>query len=265
MELSGNLHKMPVKLLDGKAHYTLELNDEKGDLNGALGEKINLHFTGQINCVNCGRKIKKTFGQGFCFPCFRDAPQASECIIHPERCRGHLGEGRDPEWEQKHHVQPHFVYLAVSSGLKVGITRETQIPTRWIDQGARAGIILAKTTNRYEAGVIEVALKEHFADKTSWQRMLKGDIKDVDLLEEKEKARKFIPDEMSDFFYDENDIISIEYPLLESPDKVKSVKFDKEPTISGTLTGIKGQYLILDNKFVTNIRNQSGYFVEVEV
>lgn len=267
MKAEGNLRKMKTQLRDGVAQYTLVLGDDEVNMNELIGSKIKLTFNNVINCVKCGRVTKKPFGQGYCFPCFRDAPENSECVIHPEKCRAHLGEGRDMEWERKHHLQPQLVYLTVTSGKKVGVTRETQIPTRWIDQGASRGILIAKTNNRYEAGVIESTLKKYMSDKTSWQRMLKGQAPgEIDLREEKKAAFEFFPEEMKEFYLkDENEVLEINYPLERHPEKVKSVKFDKSPQIEGTLTGIKGQYLMFDERTVTNIRNQSGYHVTLEV
>ena len=136
--------------------YSLHLSGDELNMNELLGQKLRIEFQGRINCVACGRATKKAFGQGFCYPCFANAPENAECIVRPELCEGHLGKGRDPEWELKYHVQPHFVYLAVSSGLKVGITRATQIPYRWIDQGASSAIILAEVPYRRLSGEIEV-------------------------------------------------------------------------------------------------------------
>lgn len=257
----GNLRKMKTHGVD-PVHYQLAL-EEIIELNDYIGKKISLKFKGVINCIACGRKTNKSFAQGFCYPCFRDAPEMSPCIIRPELCEGHLGKGRDPEWELAHHVQPHIVYLAISSGLKVGVTRDTQIPTRWIDQGANHAIILAKTDNRYQAGVIEVTMKEFASDKTSWQKMLKNDIPDeIELIEEKEKLRKHFPDELSQFYELEHEVISFVYPVEAYPEKVKSIGFDKMPEIEKVLKGIKGQYLIFEDDTVLNIRKHSGYLVE---
>ena len=243
--------------------YRLNLNGDELVMNEVLGKKVRFEFSGRINCVACGRLTKKAFGQGFCYPCFKNAPENAECIIRPELCEGHLGGGRDPEWEYKHHVQPHIVYLALSSGLKVGITRTTQIPTRWIDQGAAQAIILAKVPYRQLSGEIEVALKEHYNDKTNWQRMLKGQVSETDLSEAKKKASALLPEEHQQYISEEDDIWNLHFPLLDTPLKVKSLRLEKIPAIEGVLTGIKGQYLILDNQNVLNIRNHAGYYVRV--
>lgn len=262
MEYAGNLFKMPAEF-GSPIRYTLTLGSDEIAMNDLLGQKMNIRFDGQINCIACGRLTKKAFGQGFCYPCFANAPENAECIVRPELCEGHLGRGRDPEWELKYHVQPHYVYLALSSGLKVGITRGTQIPTRWIDQGASAAIILAEVPYRRLSGEIEVALKAHYNDKTNWQRMLKNEVLDDDLLVKKAEAKAYLPDELKRYVTDDEQIWSLEFPSLDTPKKVKSVRLEKQPELEGVLTGIKGQYLILDNLNVINIRNHAGYHVSL--
>ena len=187
---------------------------------------------------------------------------SSECIIKPELCRAHLGEGRDIHWEREHHLQEHYVYLAVSSGLKIGITRDTQIPTRWIDQGASYAIPIAKTPNRYLCGMIEVSLKEYISDRTAWQRMLKNEIAHEDLIEKRDKIIKLVPEKYKKYILTQENILNIKYPVNEYPSKVKSLSFDKTPIIEGRLVGIKGQYLIFENGQVLNIRKHQAYVIE---
>lgn len=258
----GNLRKMKTTL-DDPIQYHLSLSEELC-MNDFVGKEITLTWSGRINCTNCGKVTKKSFGQGFCYPCFISSPNAAECILRPELCRAHVGEGRDPEWEEKHHNQPHVVYLAASSAVKVGVTRAEQVPTRWIDQGATAAIRLAEVPNRYEAGRIEVSLKEFFTDKTSWQRMLKNEIDEsIDLEEEKWSLEDQLPQDIISYFSENDEIIELNYPVIEFPEKVKSVGFDKVPTIQGKLMGIKGQYLIFEGGLVLNIRKHTGYYVEI--
>lgn len=259
---AGNLRKMNTELTD-TVQYSLGLSQEVL-MNDFLGKPLRLSWTGVINCQKCGKVTKNSFGEGFCYKCFTTAPEAAECILRPELCRAHLGEGRDPEWEQRNHNQPHVVYLALSSAVKVGITRATQIPTRWIDQGASSAIRLAETANRFEAGQIEVALKSLFTDKTNWQKMLRNEVDDsIDLVETKWELEEQLPREMVDMFSENDEIIEISYPVLEYPGKVKSLTLDKNPVIQGTLTGIKGQYLLFESGEVLNVRKHTGYFVEL--
>jgi len=262
------LQKMKV-LLDYPVSYTLEshsVSDEKEiiPMNNLIGKTIRMHFDGKMQCTSCGKE-KKIFAQGFCYSCFTDAPESSPCIIKPELCEGHLNKGRDIEWEQRNHVQPHIVYLAVASGLKVGVTRATQLPTRWIDQGATYCIKVAETPYRQLAGEIEVALKNVFTDKTNWRKMLKNEIGDYDLEEEKWQIEELLPAELAAYMTEDDDITEIHYPVLDFPDKVKSIGFDKKPLIEGQLLGIKGQYLLLDGDRVLNIRKHTGYHVGIDV
>lgn len=257
------LSKMKAALED-QVQYTLKGEAENIDMNQLLGQKIKMTYMQKQQCASCGKE-KKLFAQGFCYDCFMNAPEAAPCIINPELCEGHLGKGRDVEWEKAHHVQPHVVYLAVASALKVGVTRETQVPTRWIDQGASFAIKLAEVPYRKLAGDIEVALKGTFTDKTNWRAMLKNEIGDFDLEEEKWQCEELLPNDLSDYMSEDDDIIEINYPVLEFPKKVKSIGFDKQLIIEGQLLGIKGQYLLLDDNRVINIRKHTGYYVDFEV
>jgi len=252
--------------MDTPIQYQLSNEENTLHLNKGIGKQVVLNYLQQINCKRCGRKTKTSFAQGFCYPCFKNAPESSPCIIHPEKCEGHLGKGRNVEWEQEHHVQQHVVYLAISSGLKVGVTRQTQVPTRWIDQGAYKAIHFAKTPNRYLAGCIEVALKDYVSDKTQWQKMLKNDIpKDIDLLAEKTRLKEVLSAELQEYLSTNNQITEIVYPISNYPEKVKSINLGKTPSINATLVGIKGQYLIFEGGQVLNIRSHTGYLVEIEM
>ena len=243
--------------------YELKTQTQSINMTALIGKSITLSYLHKITCISCGRAIKKSFFQGFCFPCFQSSPDASECILRPELCKAHLHQGRNPEWEDENHNQEHAVYLAVSSHVKVGITRWTQIPTRWIDQGASQAIVIAKTANRYTAGIIEVFLKTYFSDRTSWQKMLKNEPSDVDLIEESNKAKQYLEENYKEYIYN-SDVLSLVFPILENPVKVKSISFDKAPIINGVLTGIKGQYLILDSETVFNVRNHTGYHATLQ-
>lgn len=259
----GDVRKMHTDLQD-TVQYNLKWKDQDLLMNSLLDQEIFIKFDGLIHCVSCDKEIKKPFAQGFCYDCFVSQPEASECIINPELCRAHLGEGRDVEWEQRNHAQPHFVYLAVSSAVKVGITRSTQVPTRWIDQGASYAIKLAETPYRQLCGVIEVALKSVFTDKTNWRKMLTNDVlEDVDLLEEKWQLEDVLPADLLEYMSEDDEITHINYPVLRWPEKVNSMNLLKKPLINGTLAGIKGQYLIFDDNRVINLRNHSGFNVQI--
>ena len=250
--------------LKAPIHYHLPIGNELIDVNSLINKRIRLTYENDIFCINCGAKTYKSFNQGMCYPCFQSSPLASECIIHPERCQAHLGIGRDMEWETKYHLTPQIVYLALTANAKVGITRKPQIPTRWIDQGAVQTVVLAEAPNRYLAGVIEVSLKAFIADKTHWQKMLKNQINpDVNLLELKKEMTQNLSPELRKYVVD-SELQDLSYPVLEYPEKVKSLSFDKLPVIEGILTGIKGQYLMFDYLNVLNVRKHQGYVVSLE-
>ena len=256
---------MDVRLGEKEVEYSIRIGDQVAP-NDWVGKQLKIVYNGRINCRKCGNQTKNSFGEGFCYPCFRSAPEAAECIIRPELCRAHLGEGRDIEWEQAHHNQPHVVYLAATDIVKVGVTRATHVPSRWIDQGASSAIKLAETPNRYEAGLLEVALKNEFTDKTNWRKMLKNEIDEsIDLEEEKWMLHDRLPADLTTYFSEDDEIVDINYPVIQFPEKVKSLSLDKLPVIEGKLLGIKGQYLLFDGDRVMNVRKHTGYYVQIEV
>ena len=272
MLVRGNLQKMYTTLASPVV-YQLPVGDQRVTLNDAIGSPISLRFVKQINCIHCGRKTNKSFSQGFCYPCFSSLAQCDMCIVKPETCHFHLGTCREPEWAAQHCMQDHYVYLANSSGIKVGITRGTQIPTRWIDQGASSALPIFRARERLVSGKLEMILKQHVADKTDWRRMLKGEPEEVDLAERRDRLVDTSRIELnalekalgSDAFtyLDKEDPVVVEYPVQAYPHKVTAHNLDKTELVTGVLQGIKGQYLILDSG-VLNIRKFAGYLVEFE-
>jgi len=239
-------------------------------LERVIGGEIRIEHTGKIHCTVTGKSIRKTYGDGMSFDAFQSSPLAVESIIHPELSRIHEGIAlRDKEWEEAHHNQPHVVYLSHTGGVKVGVTRTTQIPTRWIDQGATGAVLLAETPYRQLAGLIEVAMKEHFADKTQWRNMLtsgnpsKEEVGEL-LLAAKDEAFEHCPPEFEDFMSEDDTVHHLVFPGSGFPDKVQSLSLDRTPLIEGQLCAIKGQYLILDGGRVFNARRHSGYRVRWE-
>ncbi len=248
----------------GPVHYALRVGGENVELEPFIGKEFTLRYTGEMTCVACGRSVKKFFGQGFCYPCFTSAPEAAECIVRPELCRAHLGEGRDPEWEREHHDTEHFVYLSQTGGIKVGVTRGTQIPVRWIDQGAVLAVIIARVPYRQLAGLIEVELKKSFADKTNWRTMLTAVQPDPGKLQvARTQALAALTYELGAYTVDDAAPMTITYPNVDVPPKVTSVSLEKLPEITGKLVGIKGQYLIWADGRVFNVRNNAGYHVAI--
>ena len=257
------LQKMSVTLAS-PIQYRLKDDQNVQLMNDLIGKNISLTFLGKIYCASCKEPTKKSIGQGFCYPCFLKSPDNSECIIRPELCLGHEGKGRDVLWELENHVQEHIVYLALTSAVKVGITRKTNLTTRWIDQGAWKTIVLAQTPNRYLCGKIEVALKDFLSDKTNWQKMLKNEKDEsIDLLVFKQDMIKHLPSELKVFVSPSDEVQELIYPVNHYPEKVSSESFDKTPIVNGKLIGIRGQYLIFDGGKVINIRKFTGYEVEL--
>lgn len=268
---SGTLRKMSSRL-EKPVRYGIRLGDSQIEANPLLGKKLSLRFLGRIRCVHCGRETQKSFNQGYCFPCFQRLAECDACIIHPEKCHYDQGTCREPSWGEAHCMKDHLVYLANSSSVKVGITRSTQIPTRWIDQGAIQALAIIRVRSRLQSGILEVLFKQHVADKTNWRSMLGRDIAPVDLLAEKDRLLAECQDqidEMADRFgyfgitiLNGIEPVEIEYPVVSLPDRISSLGFDKNPEVSGVLLGIKGQYLILDSG-VINLRRFAGYDVEL--
>jgi len=268
MEWVGPLLKMESRI-EGEApydlvYYRLPVGDHKVDLNPLIGKSLGLFFQGEILCIHCGRKTSKSFAQGYCYPCFVSLPQTDACILRPELCEAHLGISRDMEWSKSHCLQEHYVYLALSSRLKVGVTRKSQVPTRWIDQGAWKAIKLALVPNRYMAGIIEVDLKSHLNDKTNWRQMLTNTLDtSVDLLAAMKQASALIKEEYRSFMLQDDRIYEFHYPVMKYPEKVRSLNLDKEAQFSGELIGMKGQYLIFRDGHVINIRKYGGYVMKI--
>ena len=274
MKGEGNIRKLKVALSDGgKVTYTLNTADVLTPLEGVkldswIGKPIQIESTGKIHCTVSGKSIRKTYGDGMSFDAFQSSPLAVESIIRPELSRIHEGIAlRDAEWEEAHHNQPHVVYLSLTSGIKVGVTRETNVPSRWIDQGASGAVVLARTPYRQLAGLIEVAMKSHFMDKTNWRKMLVAGNPDpasvvADLTAAKDEAYEVCPPDYEDFLDDDDTVTLLEYPGVSFPEKVQSLNLTKEPNIEGTLEAIKGQYFILDGGRVFNVRRHSGHQVK---
>ncbi len=263
MMLEGNLLKMKSEA-GNPVQYSLPVGSSLLPLNPLLGKKLTLEFNGQINCIGCGKLTKTSFSQGYCYNCLQTAPETSESVMRPELSKAHLGIARDMAWAEEHDLIDHIVYLAASSDLKVGVTRHHQIPVRWIDQGASSAIAIAITPNRHIAGVMEVWLKQFYTDKTNWREMLQNKLIEVDLLVERDKALDLLTPELLKYAAYQIPPHTLEYPVVDYPQKVTSLSFDKSSIIEGVLKGIKGQYLIFDDGQVLNVRKHNGYFVKVE-
>ena len=257
---------------NGEIEYQLPIGDQRIALNSLIGKELQLIFHNEIRCCHCNRKTKKSYSQGFCYPCMQQLAQCDMCIMKPETCHYEQGTCREPTWGESHCMIPHYVYLANTSGLKVGITRHTQIPTRWIDQGATQALPIFKVSTRLQSGLVETALAEFISDKTNWRAMLRGNAEPIDL---KQKAKELIP-QISERLEDirlkfgagaveqlDEEVVDLHFPVSEYLTKISSFNFDKQPIISGTLLGIKGQYLIFDGG-VINMRKFGSYQISAE-
>ena len=274
-QFQGSLSKMAVDLGKGETtpNYQMVLGEQRLAMNPLIGQHITLNYDGEIHCHACNRLTKKSFSGGYCFPCSQKLAQCDLCIMRPETCHYDAGTCREPEWGEQFCMQDHIVYLANSSGIKVGITRVNQVPTRWIDQGASQALAIFRVQSRYQSGLVEVIFKSHVSDRTDWRKMLKGQAEAVDLSKVRDQLMAECQDEIvalqqrfgeqAIVALNNEDIVQLDYPVQQYPEKVKSLNFDKTPEISGTLQGLKGQYLILDSG-VLNVRKFTGYQIGIE-
>ncbi|GEQ87371.1 hypothetical protein ULMS_28790 [Patiriisocius marinistellae] len=263
MQYQGVLTKMQTEIGSPIQYYLVFENDFL-NVNQLLDKKMSINFVG-YQCLNC-KKEKKIYRQGFCYDCFFEIPQAADWVMKPELSKAHLGiEERDLEYEQRVQLKPHIVYLANSSNVKVGVTRKTQVPTRWIDQGAHEAIEIVEVPNRYLAGITEVALKDYVGDKTNWRTMLKNEVQDENLVEWRDKLKQYIPEEAQQYFIENNTETNLEFPVLQYPKKLKTLNLTKTPDFEGVLKGIKGQYFIFEDNTVFNVRSNEGFVVTINV
>ena len=269
----GAVSKMQIAL-DAPAQYSFRLGDEHYAFNSLIGETLRLEFLGSINCSHCNRLTKKSFGQGYCWPCFAKLAQCDSCMMSPEKCHYDAGTCREPEWAQDFCMTDHFVYLANSTGVKVGITRATQLPTRWLDQGAIQALPIFRVATRQQSGFVEDVLRSQVADRTNWRALLKGDVEPIDLIAIREQLMHSCAEPLMALqqrfglqaiqSITDVDVLDISYPVEAYPTKISSFNLDKKPVAEGTLIGIKGQYLLFDTG-VINIRKYTSYQLSVSV
>lgn len=263
MQYHGVLTKMQTEFTHPIQYYLVFENDFL-NVNQVLEKKLKIQFAG-YQCLSC-TVDKKIFRQGFCYDCFYSTPAAGDWIMKPELSTAHLDvEDRDLDYEKRVQLKPHIVYLANSSNVKVGVTRKSQIPTRWIDQGAHEAIEIVEVPNRYLAGITEMALKEHVSDKTNWRKMLTNEVLDLNLAEIRDSLKGYIPEEAQDYFIASNTETNILYPVLQYPIKIKTLNLEKTPQYEGVLKGIKGQYLLFEDNTVFNVRSSEGYVVDMVI
>ncbi|MFI8712966.1 DUF2797 domain-containing protein [Brevibacillus brevis] len=265
MELRGILQGLTHEYHGGDkpVDYYLNIGGYRLPLNEWLGSELTISFLGEKNCIACGRKTNKTFNSGYCYPCFTKLPENDLCIVKPHECHFDLGTCRDESFGERYCMIPHFVYLAVSSDIKVGLTRKHNELRRWVDQGAIRAIPIAEVPTRRMAGELEFHLSQFLPDKTNWRKMLKGDVKEIDLLAMRDEVYGHFPEQFKAFQYREDEWVDIAYPILESLDKINSKTLDKEEQLGGRLIGVKAQYLIFETG-VFQVRKHAGYQVEIK-
>lgn len=275
-QYKGNIRKMRVAAsADGAVEYKLPIGEQLVEMNSLIGSNVSVSYDNQINCVHCGNITKKSFNQGYCYKCLITLAQCDTCIIKPELCHYHLGTCRDPKWGEDNCMDDHFVYLANTGTMKVGITRHVTpgISSRWIDQGASQAIGILRVKNRLVSGLVETAFKQHIADKTNWRTMLKGQPAEIDLFNLKESLLTSVENDLETIItqqgiqsvsFIDSQPVSIEFPVIRYPEKIKSINLDKELSFNGELLGIKGQYWMLDGDRVINMRKYAGYHIRLE-
>ena len=264
MEFTGQISKM-VPSIGNPIEYVLPIGEKKLILNKYIGELIQIKFNDEIRCINCNNKIKKTYMQGYCYPCFISLPQTEDCVFKPHLCKAHLGEARDMDWAKNNCLVSTYVYLSLTSNLKVGVTRHSHIPSRWIDQGAHYAIRFAKTPNRYLAGLIESEISKYISDRTQWRRMILGQYDELDLIDKKNDLHEYLPNNLEKYYLNDENIVELKYPIINNLEKIKSFNIEKFKTINKKLIGIKGQYLMFDDNHVLNVRKYTGYNFTIKV
>lgn len=275
MQINGSIRKMRVSAQPFEpAQYTLPIGDTSLPINELIGQCFKLSFSGNILCVHCGTKTKTSFNQGYCYRCLTTLAQCDSCIIKPELCHYDAGTCREPSWGEANCLQDHFVYLANTGNVKVGITRHVTngISSRWLDQGASQAMAILRVQNRLISGLVESVFKPHISDKTNWRTMLKADPEKVDLVALKQQLLTKVEPELDEIQQEfgfqaiqfiEQPALDICYPVEQYPQKIKSINLDKEMAFTGVLQGIKGQYWLLDNDRVINMRKYSGYEISI--
>ena len=264
MEFKGQISKM-IPSIGEPIEYLLPIGENKLILNKYIGKLIQINFNDEIRCINCNNKIKKTYMQGYCYPCFISLPQTEDCVFKPHLCKAHLGVARDMDWAKNNCLASTYVYLSLTSNLKVGVTRHNHIPSRWIDQGAHHAIKFAKTPNRYLAGLIELEISQYISDRTQWRKMILGQYDELDLNKKKNDLQKYLSNNLKKYYLNNEDMIDLEYPIIKNLEKIKSFNIEKFKTIKKILSGIKGQYLMFDDNHVLNVRKYTGYNFTIKI
>ncbi|MFW3899418.1 DUF2797 domain-containing protein [Pseudomonas bharatica] len=268
----GSTRKMAARLETPVVQYAFRLGELEVPVNPLIGQTVRLEYLGAIHCSHCGKRTKTSFSQGYCYPCMTRLAQCDLCIMSPERCHYDAGTCREPSWGEQFCMTDHVVYLANSSGIKVGITRASQLPTRWLDQGASQALPILRVATRQQSGLVEDLLRSQVPDRTNWRTLLKGDAEALDLVAVRDQLFDSCADGIRGLQERfglqaiqplvDAEVLEIRYPVEAYPGKIVSFNLDKNPVAEGTLLGIKGQYLIFDTG-VINIRKYTAYQLAV--
>ncbi|MEE9254252.1 MAG: DUF2797 domain-containing protein [Pseudomonadales bacterium] len=267
----GPLRKMRARATD-VVEYEFVLGDTAIAANPIIGRELTLRFVGTITCIHCGAVTPRSYAQGHCYGCFKKLAACDLCVVSPDRCHYAQGTCREPDWGERNCIRPHLVYLANSSGLKIGLTRDDALPTRWIDQGATQAMLIAQVDTRQQAGFVEKAIGAHVSDRTDWRTMVGRDPAEMDLPGEWARLRELSADAIDAVqarfgervirLLDDEPVTHIVYPIERYPRDLRAFNLEKEPLVEGVLLGIKGQYLLLDTG-VLNVRRITSFHVEL--
>lgn len=236
------------------------------DVNALLGRVLDIEYLEHIACCHCGRRTRKSFAQGYCYPCFRSLARCDLCVVSPDRCHYAAGTCREPEWGESFCMQPHLVYLANSTGPKVGITRRGAERGRWLDQGATQGLVIMEAPTRHLAGLAEVAVGRYLTDRTDWRALVRGDAEPVDLPLLRDRLRRLDADDplVDDQVRWAPDYapLALSYPILRYPSRIRRFRLERDRRVRATLVGVKGQFLLFDQG-VLNVRQHTGFHVRL--
>ena len=256
---SGQSHTPLITVVE----YALLLDEQRISLSAQVGQSIRLKFLGQSTCGNCHVSVNKLEGGGYCKNCFFSLARCDRCFVSPERCHFAQGTCREPQWGESYCMQPHVVYLANSSGPKVGITRADRNFYRWLSQGAVQGMVIAHAKTRRDAGLLEVAIKSKVSDKTNWRRMVSMQPQNLDLLQLARQLQSAI--ELPEGTQWVSAMIGhdLAYPIQSHAPAQRLIISETNPELLDNLHGIKGQYLLL-SQGAFNVAAHGGMTVEVE-
>ena len=244
--------------------YRWRLGDEEQRVNDWLGRRVKISYCGEKRCIACGRRVRKLYQSGYCFPCATTLAETDLCIVRPHECHFHLGTCRDEQFAAAQCMIPHIVYLGVSSQAKVGLTRKNRQFIRWIDQGAVRAMALAEVPTRRAAGELEVEIARDLPDRTDWRKLVRGETTDVDLPRLGVEVAEKLPDVWRAYVIAERTVHEFAYPMLPGVvPKARSLSLE-DGAVAGEVVGVRGQYLLFADGAL-HVRKHAGLLLEIEV